>query len=57
MLKGFKNFAMRGSVVDLAVGVIIGAAFPEDCVVAGGGRDHAAAGAIAQSCEFFGVVY
>ena len=27
MLKDFKAFAMRGSVVDLAVGVIIGAAF------------------------------
>lgn len=27
MLKEFKAFAMRGSVVDLAVGVIIGAAF------------------------------
>ena len=27
MLKEFKQFAMRGSVVDLAVGVIIGAAF------------------------------
>lgn len=27
MLKAFKEFAMRGSVVDLAVGVIIGAAF------------------------------
>jgi large conductance mechanosensitive channel len=27
MLKEFKSFAMRGSVVDLAVGVIIGAAF------------------------------
>jgi len=27
VLKEFKNFAMRGSVVDLAVGVIIGAAF------------------------------
>ncbi|MHB1206482.1 MAG: large conductance mechanosensitive channel protein MscL [Rhodospirillaceae bacterium] len=27
MLKEFRNFAMRGSVVDLAVGVIIGAAF------------------------------
>ena len=27
MLKDFRNFAMRGSVVDLAVGVIIGAAF------------------------------
>lgn len=27
MLKEFKTFAMRGNVVDLAVGVIIGAAF------------------------------
>jgi len=27
VLKEFKEFAMRGSVVDLAVGVIIGAAF------------------------------
>src|SRR3989344_9707982 len=27
MLKEFKEFAMRGSVMDLAVGVIIGAAF------------------------------
>jgi len=27
MLKEFKQFAMRGNVVDLAVGVIIGAAF------------------------------
>ena len=27
MLKGFKNFLMRGNVVDLAVAVVIGAAF------------------------------
>ncbi|HME13307.1 MAG TPA: large conductance mechanosensitive channel protein MscL [Candidatus Acidoferrum sp.] len=27
MLKEFKEFAMRGSVIDLAVGVVIGAAF------------------------------
>jgi len=27
MLKEFKEFAMRGSVVDLAIGVVIGAAF------------------------------
>ena len=27
MLKDFRDFAMRGNVVDLAVGVIIGAAF------------------------------
>jgi large conductance mechanosensitive channel len=27
MLKEFKNFAMRGNVVDMAVGIVIGAAF------------------------------
>ena len=27
MMKEFREFAMRGSVVDLAVGVVIGAAF------------------------------
>lgn len=27
MLKEFKNFALRGNVIDLAIGVIIGAAF------------------------------
>lgn len=27
MLKGFRDFVMRGNVVDLAVGVVIGAAF------------------------------
>jgi len=27
MLKEFKEFAMRGNVIDLAIGVIIGAAF------------------------------
>ena len=27
MLKEFKKFALRGNVVDLAIGVIIGAAF------------------------------
>jgi large conductance mechanosensitive channel len=27
MLKEFKEFAMKGNVIDLAVGVIIGAAF------------------------------
>ncbi|MFD0788164.1 large conductance mechanosensitive channel protein MscL, partial [Micromonospora azadirachtae] len=27
MFKGFKDFIMRGNVVDLAVGVVIGAAF------------------------------
>jgi large conductance mechanosensitive channel len=27
MLKEFKEFAMRGNVIDMAVGIVIGAAF------------------------------
>ncbi len=27
MLKDFKNFALRGNILDLAVGIVIGAAF------------------------------
>ncbi|MEI8080632.1 MAG: MscL family protein, partial [Actinomycetes bacterium] len=27
MLKGFKDFIMRGNVIDLAVAVVVGAAF------------------------------
>ena len=27
MLQGFKDFIMKGNVIDLAVGIIIGAAF------------------------------
>jgi large conductance mechanosensitive channel len=27
MLKGFKQFILRGNVIDMAVGVVIGAAF------------------------------
>lgn len=29
MIKGFKEFIMRGNVVDMAVGIVIGAAFGE----------------------------
>jgi large conductance mechanosensitive channel len=37
VLKEFKEFAMRGNVVDLAIGVIIGAAFGKiiDSIVSG----------------------
>ena len=31
MLKEFREFAMRGNMVDLAVGLIIGAAFGGPC--------------------------
>jgi len=30
MLKEFKEFAMKGNVIDMAVGIIIGAAFGHD---------------------------
>ena len=42
MLEEFKKFAMRGNVVDLAVGVIIGAAFGAYRQFAGCRYRHAA---------------
>ena len=42
MLKGFREFIMRGNVVDLAVAFVIGAAFVE-VVKALHRRDHPAA--------------
>ena len=41
MLEEFKKFALRGNVVDLAIGVIIGAAFGGIVQVAGRRRHHA----------------
>ena len=35
MLQEFKEFALRGNVVDMAVGIIIGAAFSHHRQVAG----------------------
>jgi large conductance mechanosensitive channel len=43
MLKEFKEFAMRGNVIDLAVGIIIGAAFGK-IVVARQRHHHAPIG-------------
>ena len=40
----FKEFAMKGNVVDMAVGVIIGGSLRQDRLFTGGQRDHAAAG-------------
>src|SRR6187200_2107180 len=47
MLKGFKDFISRGNVIDLAVAVVIGAAFTQkviqpliDRVGAGGNREY-----------------
>ena len=38
MLKEFKEFAMKGNVIDLAVGVVIGAAFGAIDVAPGNGH-------------------
>ena len=57
MFKEFKTFAMRGNVIDLAVGVIIGAAFGkvvsslvDDIIMPPIGHG-------ARSCRFFELVY
>ena len=39
----FKEFAMKGNVIDLAVGVVIGAAFGKIVSLPGRGHGHAAA--------------
>lgn len=57
MLKGFRNFIMRGNVVDLAVGVVIGGAF--GTVVASLVKDILTplVGAIAKVPDFSGLVF
>ena len=42
MIQEFKTFAMRGNVVDMAVGIIIGGAFGKNRVFVRGGCHHAA---------------
>jgi large conductance mechanosensitive channel len=49
MLKEFKEFALRGNVMDLAVGVIIGAAFGTIVNSIVNRFDHAAGGNCIQS--------
>jgi len=56
MLKEFKEFAMRGNVLDMAVGIIIGAAFGKNCFIAGG-RYHHAADWRTGPCGFFQPVH
>ena len=41
MLKEFKEFALKGNVIDLAIGVVIGAAFGKIVEFAGRRHDHA----------------
>ena len=57
MLKGFKDFILRGNVVDLAVGVVIGAAFGG--VVSALVKDVLTPliGAIAKVPDFSGLVF
>jgi large conductance mechanosensitive channel len=57
MLKGFRNFIMRGNVVDLAVGVVIGGAF--GTVVTSLVKDILTplVGAIAKVPDFSGLVF
>lgn len=57
MFKGFRNFIMRGNVVDLAVGVVIGGAF--GTVVASLVKDILTPliGAIARVPDFSGLVF
>ena len=57
MLKGFRDFVLRGNVVDLAVGVVIGAAFGG--VVSGFVKDLLTPfiGAIVRNPDFSGLVF
>ena len=52
MINGFKEFIMKGNVMDLAVAVIIGAAFAKDVVVAGDETALPAISAIVGSPNF-----
>jgi hypothetical protein len=55
MLKEFKEFAMRGNVLDMAVGIIIGAA--SEKLFHRGGRHHHAADRRTGPCGFFQPVH
>jgi large conductance mechanosensitive channel len=57
MLKGFRDFILRGNVVDLAVAVIIGAAF--NAIVTSGVKDILTQfiAAVAGKPDFSGVVF
>jgi large conductance mechanosensitive channel len=57
MLKGFRDFILRGNVVDLAVAVIIGAAF--NAIVTSGVKDVLTQfiAAVAGKPDFSGVVF
>ena len=55
IIQELKAFAMRGNVVDMAVGVIIGGAFGKICIIAGRRYYHAVLYRSAdRRCEFQG---
>ena len=57
MLKGFKDFILRGNVVDLAVGVVIGAAFGAIVSALVADIITPLIGAIAKVPDFSGLVF
>ena len=52
MLKEFKEFALKGNVLDLAIGIIIGAAFGAIVILARRRHHHAADRADSRRCGF-----
>lgn len=57
MLKGFKQFILRGNVVDLAVGVVIGAAFTNIVNTIVKGLITPLIGALAKTEDFSGLYF
>ena len=52
-MKGFKQFMMRGNVVDLAVAVVMGAAFGAVVTAFGEGPDYADHRGFSRQAGFF----
>ena len=57
MLSGFKQFVLRGNVVDLAVGVVIGAAFGTVVTASGQGPYQSADRARGGQARFYGDLF
>lgn len=57
MLKGFKEFILRGNVVDLAVGVLVGAAFGNVVTALVKDLFTPLIGAIAKTPNFSGLIF
>lgn len=57
MLSGFKNFIMKGNVVDMSVGVVIGVAFGNVVTAMVKGLITPLIGAIGRTPDFSGIVF